>query len=69
MWSQESLEAFGRSPLPVEGRRLRWLVIENVLNLLHHFCRHLGQKLQCLNVVINLMSLRCTKNDLPYVLA
>ena len=52
-----------RSPLAIEGARLRRLVIKDSLDLLHHLGRELLQQLQCFHVIVDLVSLGGAEDD------
>lgn len=46
-------------PLASKGGRLGRSVIQDLLNLLHNLRRQLGDELQCLHVVLDLLDLHC----------
>ena len=63
----ESSTTETRSPLAIEGAWLRRLVVKDSLNLLHNLWRQLVQQLQCLHVVVDLVSLGGAEDDGAHV--
>lgn len=55
------------SPLAAEAVWLRWLVVQDPLDLLHDLIRKLGQELDRLDIVVDLMGLRGAKDDRAHV--
>lgn len=62
-----SSEAVERSPLTIERRWLGRLIIKDVLDFFHNIVRQLRKELQRFDVVVDLVSLRCSEDNLNVV--